>query len=125
TDRYEEQWHAVGFPSWGPYDRLYFVSRRDGLPDLWSLTVDLNTGKRMGQPRRLTSGLGLAEYTFHPDGHKLIATKQKYQAQLWSFPLTDQPLTDWKAGKQLTSAGFEDYSVAALPDDSIVFQSTR
>jgi serine/threonine protein kinase len=118
--------HDVGFPSWGPNDDcLYFVSRRDGLPDLWRLAVDPSTGQRAGSPQRLTSGLGLAEYTFHPDGHRLIATKEKHQSRLWSFPVTEEPLTDLKAGQPLTSGGFRDESVAAMPDGSLVFQTTR
>jgi serine/threonine protein kinase len=116
---------GVGFPSWGPDGRLYFVSRRDGLPDLWGMPVDAETGKRAGPPRRLTSGLALAEYTFHPDGRRLIATRQKNQSQLWSFPASAEHLDDLKAGKQLTSGGFEDFAVAALADGGVVFQSTR
>ena len=125
TRQHTELASSVGFPGWGPDDRLYFVSRRDGLPDLWRLDVDRQTGQRRGPPRRVTSGLALTEYTFNPDGHKLIATRQKNHSQLWSFPLSDGPLTDLKAGKQLTSGGFEDQSVAMLPDGGLVFQSTR
>jgi Tol biopolymer transport system component len=115
----------VGFPCWGPDDRLYFVSRRDGLPDLWCLPVDPETGRRGGPARRLTSGLDLAEYTIHPDGHKLIATRQKDQTQLLSFPAAEPRLNDLKAGKPLTSGGFKDFGVAVLPDGDVVFQSTR
>ena len=126
SGRCEELSHSVGFPSWGADgDRIYFASRRDGLPDLWSIAVEPSSGAARGAARRLTSGLGLAEYTFHPDGRKVIATKQKNQSRLWSFPLTDQPLTDVKTGQALTSAGFEDQGVAALPDGTVVFQSTR
>src|SRR5439155_22777423 len=103
----EELFHGVGFPSWATDPgRIYFVSSRDGLPDLWSIAVDPDTGAPRGAARRMTSGLGLAEYTFHPDGRKLIAAKQQNQSRVWSFPLTDQPLTDLKSGLPLTSSGF-------------------
>jgi Tol biopolymer transport system component len=125
TGRSEALLYGVGFPCWGPDGRLYYVSRRDGLPDLWGLPVDPETGKRGGPPRRLTSGLGLAEYTFHPDGRRLIATRQRHQSQLWSFPASEEHLSDLKSGKQLTGGGFEDQAVAALPDGGVVFQSTR
>jgi serine/threonine protein kinase/Tol biopolymer transport system component len=124
-DRTEELLNNVGYPSWGPDGMLYYVSRRDGLPDLWNLPVDMATGKKRGEPRRVTSGLMLADYTFHPDGRRLLATKQKNQTQLWSFPAAGKGPLDLKDGKALTSPGFEDQSVAALPDGGVVFQSTR
>src|SRR5262249_21405186 len=117
--------YGGGFPSWGPGGRLYYVSRRDGLPDLWGLPGDPETGKRDGPPRRPTAGPGLGEYTSPPNGQRLIAPRQRQQSQLWSFPASEAQLGNLKSGKQLTGGGFEDQAVAALPDGGLVFQSTR
>src|SRR5262249_51629757 len=100
---------GVGNPHWGPRgDRLYFISGREGSVDLWMMAVDPRTGKKVGDARRLTSGQGITNFTFAPDGRRLIAVKSKSQARLWSFPTEGEQFTDLQSGKPLTAGGFTD-----------------
>jgi Tol biopolymer transport system component len=117
----------AGRPAWGANgDRVYFVSTRDGLADLWSTAVDPDSGRPAGNARRLTSGLELSEYTFNSRGDKMIAARARRAARLWSFPAGDGPLTDTGAGRALTSPGFDDSTPDYLESDKLlVFNSTR
>ena len=106
--------------------RLFFVSQRDGLPDLWTLDVDPQSGTRVGDARRLTSGLNLAEFTPSPDGRKILAVKTKSQSRLWSFPPGAGPYSTLAAGKPLTNEGFTDAQPIWTPDGKdLLFISNR
>src|SRR5262249_32747867 len=67
---------GVDLPHWAPQgNRVFFVSARDGIPDLWAVDVDPQTGAKSAPARRLTSALGLREFTVAPDGRKVLAVK--------------------------------------------------
>jgi Tol biopolymer transport system component len=103
-----------------------FVSGRDGFPDLWRVGIDPKTGKKAGKARRLTSALGVSEFTLGPDGRKLLAVKAKNQSRLWSFSMKPKRLTDLAAGKPLTAGDFYDWSPSLMPGGrSILFASNR
>jgi Tol biopolymer transport system component/serine/threonine protein kinase len=116
---------SVGVPHWGPQgDRVYFLSERDGRIDLWTLEVDVKTGARAGKARRLTQALDLGEYSFSPDGRKLVVVRAKSQCRLWSFPTRPERLTDLTLGRPLTSRGFSDMRPRWAPDGKTVFFSS-
>jgi hypothetical protein len=55
-------------PPRGPRgDRIFFVTNRDGLADLWAVDVDPKTGAK-STARQLTSGHNFREFTVAPDG---------------------------------------------------------
>src|SRR5262249_39706141 len=66
--------------------------------------------------RRITMGLGLRQFTFSPDGRKLLAVKAKSQSQLWSFPTNLECLTARNAGRPLLANGFMDETPCPTPD---------
>jgi serine/threonine protein kinase len=117
---------GLGYPRWGPGgEHIYFISRRDGLADLWSMRSPATDGT-LGTARRLTSGLELSEFTFSPEGRKLIAVKTRSTTRLWSFPLGRESLKDLKDGKPLTSTGFTDACPQWLGEGKdIIFTSNR
>jgi Tol biopolymer transport system component len=119
--------HGVGRPHWGPRgDRIFFVSKRDGLADLWAVDVDPRTGAKKANAKRITSGLGIGEFTFGPDGRKLLAVKAKSQSQLWSFPTNLECLTARDAGRPLLANGFFDSTPCPTPDGlALLFTSNR
>src|SRR5262249_22992650 len=119
--------HGVGTPHWGPQgNRIFFGSAREGLPDLWALDVDPQSGRPLGKARRLTSALGLDEFAAGPGGRKFVAVRAKSQSRLWLFPTEPERLTDLTAGRSLTSEGFIDFGPSWTPDGrGILFASNR
>jgi Tol biopolymer transport system component len=90
------------------------------------LDVDPQSGARVGDAQRLTSGLNLAEFTPSPDGRKILAVKAKDQSRLWSFPTGPGPYTTLTAGMALTGEGFEDAEPEWTADGKgLVFISNR
>jgi Tol biopolymer transport system component len=119
---------GVAMPHWGPQDdRLFFISGRDGGVDLWMLDVDPGTGRSVGDPTPLTSGQHFVDFTFAPNGRKLIAVRSKSKANLWSFPTTQtEPYHDLLKGKRLTESEFTDaYPSWSADGKLLLFSSNR
>jgi Tol biopolymer transport system component len=118
---------GVGTPRWGPQgNRIFFVTERDGMADLWAVDVDPRTGAKSTNARRLTSGLGISDFTIAPNGRKLLAVKAKSQSQLWSFPMSLKHLSDRTVGRPLLASGFNDCCPCATPDGlAVLFASNR
>jgi Tol biopolymer transport system component len=118
---------GVATPHWGPRgDRIFFLCGRDGRVDLWAVDVDPRTGARAGKARRLTSALDITDFTFSPDGRKLLAVKNKSQSRLWAFPTAAARLTDLGAGRPLTTSGFLDaYPSWTHDGKALLFSSNR
>jgi Tol biopolymer transport system component len=119
--------HSVGYPHWGPSDnRIFFVSKRDGFPDLWDAELGPRTGAQSAKARRLTSALNLRAYGFSPDGYKLIAAKANHQSRLWSFPTSMERIRDLRTGSSLTTGDFSDGQPYWMPDGkALLFVSNR
>jgi Tol biopolymer transport system component len=117
--------HGVGKPQWGPRgDRIFFVTKSEGLADLWVVDVDPKTGAKSTNARQLTSGHHFAEFTVAPDGRRFLAVKSKRTRQLWVFPANLEILTDRAAGRPLLRAGFNGGCPRATPDGlALVFTS--
>jgi serine/threonine protein kinase len=117
---------SVGTPHWGPSgDRIFFVSERDGRIDLWVLGVDPRTGARTAPARRLTSALDLSDYSFSPDGRKLIIARGKSQSRLWSFASNLEHITELGLGRPLTSEGFLDMRPRWTKDGTALYFSSN
>jgi serine/threonine protein kinase/Tol biopolymer transport system component len=127
TGKFQLLEKSVGMPHWnGQGNRIFFLSERDGRADLWAVDVDPATGARIGKSKRLTSALDLSEYSFSPDGQRLVVARGKSQCRLWSFPANQDRLTNLAAGQPLTSAGFMDMRPRWAEDGkSLFFSSDR
>jgi Tol biopolymer transport system component len=89
-------------PSWSSDGRaLYFVSNRGGSMDLWRQALG-NDGSPEGAPEPVTSGVGMRDAAFSPDGRKLAYSRGRAVGNLWKVPiLEDRPAT-WADARQLT-----------------------
>ena len=73
-----EDVHFEHSPAWSPDGRsLYFVSDRGGSRDLWRVSIDELTGKRLGDPERMTSGSSVAHISPSGDGGRVLYTADK------------------------------------------------
>lgn len=63
--------HLNLMPAWAPDGRLFFVSDREGVNNIWSLgtekAVAAATGRRMGQPPQTTN---MATVPTEANGHE-------------------------------------------------------
>jgi Tol biopolymer transport system component len=126
TGKFERLEKSVGMPHWSPRgDRVFFLSERDGRIDLWAVDVDPKTGVRAGPSKRLTSALDLSDYSFSPDGRKLVASRAKSQCRLWSFPMPHDPITNLADGRPLTTGGFFDMRPYWAHDGSALYFSSN
>jgi Tol biopolymer transport system component len=90
---------------WSPFwssdgGYLYFVSNRGGGMDLWRQRM--REGKPEGDPRPITTGVGITSASFSPDGTKLAYSKGRLVSNVWRVPiLSDRPAT-WVDARQIT-----------------------
>ncbi len=98
TDGRTKDWS----PNWSQDGRaLYFVSNRGGSMDLWMRPIAAE-GRPIGEPQQLTTGIGMQQATFSPDGRKLIYSRGGPQFNIWRVPvLSDRP-SSWADAQQLT-----------------------
>lgn len=97
TDELTENWS----PSWSPDSRaVYFVSNRGGSMDLWRQSLD--SGEPQGDPQRVTTGVGMRQAIFSPDGRRLAYGKGGRVANVWRVPLLEDRPATWADAKQLT-----------------------
>ena len=88
-------------PTWSRNGVLSYVVNRGYSADLWQQAVgeDLNA---KGPARRLTTGVGMRQAVFSPDGTKLAYSKGRRISNVWRIPvLEDRPAT-WDDAEQLT-----------------------
>jgi Tol biopolymer transport system component len=113
-------------PSWSVDESfLYFISNRGGAMDLWRLPI-ADDGSAAGEPEPLTTGIGIRQAMFSPDGKKLAYSRGRRMANLWSVPiLEDRPAT-WADAEQLTFDHALVEFVDVSPDgDRLVVSSDR
>ena len=74
-------------PSWSAdSSRLYFVSNRHGIGDIYSVDVP-DDGRIRAEPARLTTGLGAQSVSFSSDRKRLLYSAYSARANLWSMPI--------------------------------------
>ena len=112
-------------PSWSRDSAtLYFVSNRGGSRDLWMQALD--DGVPTGDARQVTTGVGMWEAIFEPDGSRLAYVTGGRVSNLWRVPIRDDRPVTWADAEQLT---FDDASIEFVdlsPDGSrLAFSSDR
>jgi len=88
-------------PTWARNGLLSYLVNRGSSMDLWQQAVghDLNPD---GAPRRLTTGVGMRQAVFSPDGTKLAYSKGRRIANVWRLPVLDDRPATWDDAEQLT-----------------------
>lgn len=94
-------------PHWESDDRLLFLSAREGLSDLWEISVNPRTGSLTGEPTRVTSGLNATQFAVSDAGRRIVAVKQA-SSSLWVFPTAPDRIDRLSLGTPLTIGSFHD-----------------
>ncbi len=91
-------------PVWSPDGtRLLLVSSRDGPRDIYALSLS-SAGRPVGEPVRLTTGLGAISMSLSASGQRLVYAVYSAQANLWSAPLASGSLTGPQGATQVTNS---------------------
>ncbi len=89
-------------PTWSADGRtLYFVSNRGGTQDLWSQALS-NLGQPQGQPRPVTTGIGIRRAFLSRDEARLAYSRGRLVANVWRVPILKERLANWADARQLT-----------------------
>jgi Tol biopolymer transport system component len=89
-------------PSWSSDGHsLYFVSNRGGAMDLWRQAI-ARDGAPEGEPEPVTSGVGMRDASFSPEGQKLAYTRGRPVGNVWKVPILQDRRATWADAKQLT-----------------------
>ena len=116
----------VDVPQWRDDRHLMFVSARDGLPDLWEVTIDPATGAKAGEPIRITSGLDATTFAASRDGRQILAVKERSSSSVFSFPTAAARIDSLSQGTALTAGDSRDERPRWSADGrEIFFESNR
>jgi len=89
-------------PAWAVNDHaLLFVSNRGGSMDLWQQPV-ARDGRPVGQPQRLTTGVGMRRLALSADGKKVAYTKGNRVSNIFRVPILAARRATWDDAEQIT-----------------------
>jgi Tol biopolymer transport system component len=92
----------VWSPSWSTDGQmLYYVSNQGGSMDLWRQPIG-SDGVPEGLAIPATTGVGMRNASFSPDGTKLAYSKGRTVANLWRVPILVDRRATWEVAQQLT-----------------------
>jgi len=114
-------------PSFSPDSRVvYYVSNRGGSPDLWAQALAPD-GSVVGDPRRVTTGVGMSTAAFSRDGSKLAYSRGPgLLANAWRVPLTRDRRVTWADAQQLTfDEAFIEFMDVSPDGSELFFSSNR
>lgn len=83
-------------------NNIYYVANRGSGQDLWMQTVSTNLTS-VGPPIRLSTGVGMRQATFSPDGSKLVYSKGRRIANVWRLPILTDRTATWADAQQITA----------------------
>lgn len=112
-----EDVHFEHSPAWSPDGRsLYYVSVFGGGRDLWRVSIDEQTGKRLGYPERMTSGSSVAHISPAGEGNRVLYTTEKAFREILRVPF--DPVAEKVSGPpvSLTPPGLQARSPAVSAD---------
>lgn len=122
----EEIAQRADHPRWAEDDSaLYYISDRDGVRDVWKAHIDPSTGKRRGDPVRLTSSLNATWLTMSPSGNELLVARDMTTNRLWEISAHDRSAEFPASAVPRTTAGAIDTWPHWLPGDGLLFASDR
>jgi Tol biopolymer transport system component len=108
-------------PSWSPdSSRLYFVSNRQGIGDIYSVGVQEDGGVH-GEPARITTGLGVQSMSFSADMKRLLYSAYSARANVWSMPIPSEGTVNISAATPLTSGNQIIEAMKLSPDGKWLF----
>jgi Tol biopolymer transport system component/serine/threonine protein kinase len=116
----------VRTPSFSPDSRtVFYVSNEGGSFDLWqhSLAAD---GTAIGEPQRLTTGVGMSSAAVSSDGKRLAYSRGLGRvANVWRVPFTADRRVTWADARQLTTDEAFIEFIDVSPDGSELFLSSN
>ena len=102
---------------------LFFVSNRDGTPDIYSMSVDENT-EPVGDPERITTGSNVHSFSITADSHRMAYSVYTAEANIWSLPIPVDGSVGLAGATQLTFGRQIVESVRPSPDGAwLVYDS--
>ena len=113
-------------PAWLPDGRsVLFVSSRDGSRDVYRVAID-RSGKPVGAPVRLTTGLGIHTIALSRDGRQLAYADFTEYANVATLPIPSAGPVSAAAAEPLTSGHQSIEGMAVSPDGRwLAFDSDR
>ena len=115
---------AVEEPRWATSDRLMFESAKDGIKDLWEVSISVATGTAVHDAVRVTSGLDINEFSVTDSGRRILVTRDMRSSSLWVLPIGLSSPTLSEA-RRLTTGDARDGAPRWAPDGAVVFESNR
>jgi Tol biopolymer transport system component len=113
-------------PAWLPGGRgLLFVSNRLGSRDVFRIKID-RTGKPIGEPVRLTTGLNAQTISLTADARLGAYSVFTYTANVWALDVAPAGMADPGAAQPVTSGSQAIEGLALSPDGQwLAFDSDR
>jgi Tol biopolymer transport system component/DNA-binding SARP family transcriptional activator len=113
-------------PAWLPGSRtLLFVSSRLGGRDVFRATLD-GSGKPIGDPVRLTTGLGAQTISLSADGRRGAYSVFTYSANVWALDLPASATAGLDGARPVTNGSQAIEGIAVSPDGKwLAFDSNR
>lgn len=116
----------VRTPSFSPDGRtVFYVSNHGGSFDLWQQALAAD-GAAIGEPQRLTTGVGISTAALSSDGTRLAYSRGLGRvANVWRVPFTADRRVTWADARQLTTdEAFVEF-IDVSPDGSELFLSSN
>ena len=94
---------------------LFFISNRDGTPDIYRVSVDESTAL-VGEPERITTGSNAHSLSITADAHRMAYSVYTAEANVWSLPIPVNGSVGLAGATQLTFGRQIVESVRPSPD---------
>ena len=112
-------------PVWSPDGRqLFFVSNRQGPRDIYVMDV-ADDGTARGEPRRVTTGLGVHSIAFSARGERLTYVTYSARANVWSLPIPARGPVDTASARVVTTGNQIIEAMAVSPDGRWLFYDSN
>jgi len=112
-------------PIWSPDSRrLYFVSNRQGIGDIYSIDVGQD-GHARGPSVRVTTGIGAQSISFASDRKHLLYAAYSARANIWSMPVPARGVVNVADATALTNGDQIIEMIKPTPDGEwLLYDST-
>ena len=113
-------------PQWLPDSRhLVFMSSFQGGRDLFMLRLD-GTGRAVGEPARLTTGLDIGSFSISADGTQLAYSSFPNTSNVWAIPIPERGVLTEADAVQITTGTQHVEGMAVTRDGQwLAFDSDR